>query len=69
MPNWFGFNATERVFHGLWSGNIETITKEMAERGINLVRVPVSTELLVEWKNGETVVPNVNTASNPELVG
>ncbi|SDR77692.1 Aryl-phospho-beta-D-glucosidase BglC, GH1 family [Paraoerskovia marina] len=67
--NWFGFNATERVFHGLWSGNIETITKEMAERGINLVRVPVSTELLVEWKNGETVVPNVNTASNPELVG
>ncbi|MEW2445793.1 endoglucanase, partial [Micromonospora marina] len=39
--NWFGFNATERVFHGLWSGNIETITREMAERGINIVRVPV----------------------------
>ncbi|MEW2444700.1 endoglucanase, partial [Micromonospora marina] len=39
--NWFGFNASERVFHGLWSGNIETITREMAERGINIVRVPV----------------------------
>ncbi|WP_407319360.1 cellulase family glycosylhydrolase [Isoptericola halotolerans] len=67
--NWFGFNASERVFHGLWSGNIENITRDMAERGINLVRVPVSTELLVEWKNGEAIMPNVNTFANPELTG
>ncbi|XID92814.1 cellulase family glycosylhydrolase [Paenibacillaceae bacterium WGS1546] len=68
--NWFGFNATERVFHGLWSANIERITKEMAERGINIVRVPISTELILEWKNGQTAnVPNVNTYVNPELAG
>ncbi|MGX7826618.1 cellulase family glycosylhydrolase [Actinokineospora sp. 24-640] len=67
--NWFGFNATERVFHGLWSGNITEITKSMADRGINIVRVPVSTQLLLEWKNGQTVVPNVNTYANPELAG
>src|SRR5687767_11978991 len=30
--NWFGFNASERVFHGLWSGNITQITKAMADR-------------------------------------
>ncbi|NJP33598.1 cellulase family glycosylhydrolase [Micromonospora thermarum] len=63
--NWFGFNASERVFHGLWSANIETITRQMAERGINIVRVPMSTQLLPEWKAGQTVVPNVN----PELAG
>ncbi|WP_431879510.1 cellulase family glycosylhydrolase [Micromonospora marina] len=67
--NWFGFNATERVFHGLWSGNIETITRQMAERGINIVRVPISTQLLLEWKAGQTVMPNVNLAANPELAG
>ncbi|WP_433055723.1 cellulase family glycosylhydrolase [Dactylosporangium sp. CS-033363] len=68
--NWFGFNATERVFHGLWSGNITEITKSMADRGINLVRVPISTQLLLEWKNGQAAVPSgVNTYANPELVG
>ncbi|PZG21180.1 endoglucanase, partial [Micromonospora craterilacus] len=67
--NWFGFNASERVFHGLWSANIETITRQMAERGINIVRVPISTQLLLEWKAGQTVRPNVNTYVNPELNG
>ncbi|WBC16701.1 cellulase family glycosylhydrolase [Micromonospora sp. WMMA1998] len=67
--NWFGFNATERVFHGLWGGNLDTITRQMAERGINTVRVPISTQLLLEWKAGQTVMPNVNLAANPELAG
>jgi aryl-phospho-beta-D-glucosidase BglC (GH1 family)/chitodextrinase len=65
--NWFGFNASERVFHGLWSGNITKITKAMADRGINIVRVPISTELLLEWKAGTFRTTNVNTHANPEL--
>lgn len=67
--NWFGFNASERVFHGLWSANITTITKSMADRGINTVRVPISTQLLLEWKAGTFLKPNVNTYANPELEG
>ncbi|MEW2476932.1 cellulase family glycosylhydrolase [Micromonospora gifhornensis] len=67
--NWFGFNATERVFHGLWSANIENITRQMAQRGINIVRVPISTQLLLEWKAGQAIRPNVNTYVNPELEG
>ncbi|NYI04510.1 cellulase family glycosylhydrolase [Allostreptomyces psammosilenae] len=68
--NWFGFNATERVFHGLWSANIETLTRSIAERGINIVRVPISTQLLLEWKNGQAAVPSgVNAYANPELAG
>ena len=68
--NWFGWNASERVFHGLWSANIETITKGMADRGLNIVRVPISAQLLLEWKAGQTVAaPNVNTYANPELAG
>lgn len=67
--NWFGFNATERVFHGLWSVNITSTTKAMADRGINVVRVPVSTQLLLEWRAGQTITPNVNSWANPELNG
>jgi aryl-phospho-beta-D-glucosidase BglC (GH1 family) len=67
--NWFGLNATERAFHGLWSGNIVTITRSMADRGINIVRVPISTQLLLEWKSGTFVMENVNTYENPELLG
>lgn len=68
--NWFGFNTTERVFHGLWSANIEDITKSMAERGMNMLRVPISTQLLLEWKNGQAQVSSaVNTYENPELDG
>ncbi|NLT56568.1 MAG: cellulase family glycosylhydrolase [Actinomycetales bacterium] len=67
--NWFGFNASERVFHGLWSGNVTEITKAMADRGINLVRVPISTQLLLEWKAGTFGTVNVNTYANPELTG
>ncbi|MGW2534079.1 hypothetical protein ACWCTD_06225 [Streptomyces sp. NPDC001499] len=66
--NWFGFNATERVFHGLWSANLDTITRQMAERGINILRVPISTQLLLEWKNGQAATSSaVNTWANPEL--
>lgn len=67
--NWFGFNATERVFHGLWSANITDLTADLARRGINLVRVPISTQLLLEWKAGQATPPNVNTYANPELEG
>lgn len=67
--NWFGFNTSERVFHGLWSGNLEGITKSMADRGLNVVRVPISAQLLNEWSKGQTIMPNVNTWANPDLAG
>jgi endoglucanase len=68
--NWFGFNASERVFHGLWSANVTELTTAIAARGINLVRVPISTQLLLEWRAGQPLArPNVNTFANPELTG
>jgi endoglucanase len=68
--NWFGFNAGERVFHGLWSANLTEVTRSMADRGINIVRVPISTQLLLEWRAGQAAVASgVNTYANPELTG
>ncbi len=65
--NWFGFNCSERVFHGLWSANMTDVVEGMADHGINLVRVPISTELLFEWKSGKNVKVNINSYANPEL--
>nr|WP_236685780.1 glycoside hydrolase family 5 protein [Demequina oxidasica] len=68
--NWFGFNTTERVFHGLWSVNLYDTIDQISAHGFNVLRVPISTELLMEWKNGQAAVPSgVNTYANPELEG
>ena len=65
--NWFGFNAGERVFHGIWSVNLEDTMQSIADHGINLLRVPISTELLLEWRDGNTDIAQVNTWTNPNL--
>ncbi len=68
--NWFGFNAGERVFHGLWSVNMEGVVKAIAERGLNIIRVPISTQLLKEWKNGQAATTSSpNGWTNPNLTG
>ena len=65
--NWFGFNCTERVFHGLWSINMKNVLKLCADKGINILRVPISTQLLLEWKKGEYKDVNVNWNANQDL--
>jgi len=67
--NWFGFNTSERVFHGLWSAHHETLMKSIADHGINLIRVPISTELIYEWKNGIFKPANYDDYANPEMTG
>ena len=54
--NWFGFNCCECMLHGLgWGADLHATLKEIADRGINLLRIPVSTELLLAWKNGKKI--------------
>ena len=50
--NWFGMNCTENFPHGLWSADIDTLLSQVADRGINVIRFPISTELLLSWQNG-----------------
>ncbi|MBQ8725007.1 MAG: glycoside hydrolase family 5 protein, partial [Oscillospiraceae bacterium] len=62
--NWFGFNCTENFPHGLWSADCDQILSSVADHGINCIRFPVSTELLVSWMNGTPLKPVGLTASN-----
>ncbi len=68
--NWFGFNVGSGVFDGVWSQNMHDMINQIADHGFNFLRVPVSTQILLQWKNDEPdpAPPKVNPYSNPELV-
>lgn len=66
--NWFGYNVGSQVFDGVWSRNMHEMLNEIADHGFNLLRVPMSTELLLQWKNGEPdPMIKINEWENPEL--
>ncbi len=50
--NWFGLNCTENFPHGLWSADVDELLSGVADRGINIIRFPISSELLLSWMNG-----------------
>ncbi|WP_062303976.1 cellulase family glycosylhydrolase [Demequina subtropica] len=64
--NWFGFNTAERVLHGLWTADMEAVLDQVAQRGINVLRVPISTELLLEWKDGQAEISGSVNQAGPQ---
>lgn len=67
--NWFGFNTGTNTLDGLWSVNLEESLARIAARGFNTLRIPISTELLLQWKKGIYPQPNINAYVNPNLAG
>lgn len=68
--NWFGFETANQMFHGLWTTNLHTLVQQVAERGFNVFRVPISADLLHQWSSGKgTVSSAVNVYANPDLDG
>ena len=67
--NWFGYNTGTNTFDGLWACDLNTSLQAIADHGFNLLRIPISAELLLQWKNGEYPSANFNQATNFYLVG
>ncbi|MDE6728150.1 MAG: cellulase family glycosylhydrolase [Oscillospiraceae bacterium] len=65
--NWFGYNTGTNTFDGLWNSQMRGTVKAIADHGFNLIRVPISAELLNQWSRGEYPKANYNNASNPEM--
>ncbi|MBP1586017.1 MAG: glycoside hydrolase family 5 protein [Lachnospiraceae bacterium] len=65
--NWFGYNTGTNLFDGLWNAELESSIKAIADHGFNLLRVPMSAELLLEWKKGNYPTANYNHAYNSNL--
>jgi aryl-phospho-beta-D-glucosidase BglC (GH1 family) len=67
--NWFGFNCSENVAHGLYAADIDEFLSNVADRGINVIRFPISSELLLSWMNGApNPVSSVQAGYDPPYV-
>ena len=70
--NWFGFNCSENCAHGLYARDVDDMLQTIADHGINTLRLPISSELLVSWMNGKPdAVSSVQASYNPpeDVVG
>ena len=67
--NWFGYNVTTQCFDGVWSLNMHDALNQIADHGFNLLRVPMSTQILLQWKNRDPdpYMVKINEWTNPEL--
>ncbi len=65
--NWFGYNTGTNTFDGLWASDLNTSIQAIANHGFNVIRVPFSAELILQWKKGEYPQANYNQAYNDYL--
>lgn len=63
--NWFGFETTSYVVHGLWARNYKEMLRQMVTLGYNTLRLPYSNQLFDPGS-----VPNgIDYTLNPDLRG
>ncbi|HEX7995026.1 MAG TPA: cellulase family glycosylhydrolase, partial [Streptosporangiaceae bacterium] len=62
--NWFGFETSNLMPHGIWSANWKALLNQVKSMGLTVIRLPYSDDIM-----SNQVVQGVNTAVNPDLVG
>nr|BAF57414.1 putative glycosyl hydrolase family5 [uncultured symbiotic protist of Mastotermes darwiniensis] len=68
--NWFGFETTEEVFHGLAANSLQNLIKMVADHKFNCWRCPVSASVIHDWMIGNPRKDlKVNYTYNPSLRG
>ncbi|EHI99454.1 glycoside hydrolase family 5 [Clostridium sp. DL-VIII] len=67
---WFGFETPNNSFHGLWANTMDDILDKVADNGFNTLRVPLSVQLVNQWRQGTYPMPDsINDYVNPDLTG
>jgi endoglucanase len=67
--NWFGFNCRERMLLDSYHSNIIADIDIVADKGINVVRLPIATDLLYAWSNGDFPPSTDTSYNNTALAG
>ena len=44
--NWYGFETTDQVVHGLWAQDYHTILNTIKKNGYNAIRLPYSNQMV-----------------------
>lgn len=66
--NWFGLNCSENAPHGLYAADLDKFLSNVADRGINVIRFPISSELIVSWMKGSpNAVSSVQASYQPPV--
>jgi endoglucanase len=61
--NWFGFETSAHVVHGLWSRDLDDVMSQIRRMGFNTIRLPFSLQALASQE------PVANVGQNAELQG
>jgi endoglucanase len=63
--NWFGFETSSYVVHGLWARNYQDMMNQMKQLGFNTIRIPFSSALF----NPANTPNGIDYNLNPDLQG
>lgn len=67
---WFGLETPNYTYHGIWANSLENMLDIVADNGFNLLRVPLSVELVNQWRKGTPPQPeSIDYVNNPNLKG
>ena len=65
--NWFGFETTNHVPHGLWSRDYKSMIDQMRSLGYNTLRLPFSDDILKSGTMPDSI--NFSSGMNADLQG
>ncbi|MFN0080499.1 MAG: cellulase family glycosylhydrolase [Prosthecobacter sp.] len=63
--NWFGFETSNRIIHGLWARGYKSALDQIKTLGFNTLRIPYSNAML----RAGAATSSINFALNPDLQG
>ncbi|HEX3028556.1 MAG TPA: cellulase family glycosylhydrolase [Clostridia bacterium] len=67
---WFGLETPNYTYHGIWANSMENMLDIVADNGFNLLRAPLSVELVNQWRKGTYPQPeSIDYVNNPNLKG
>jgi endoglucanase len=67
--NWYGFETTDHIIHGLWAQDYKAILNTIKNNGYNVVRVPFSNEMVESNPVPTNLSFNNGTPINTDLQG
>src|SRR5437667_4178905 len=68
--NWYGFETTDQIAHGLWAQDYHTVLNQIKSNGYNTIRLPFSNQMVENPVIPTNFTQNANgQPANMDLVG
>jgi len=67
--NWYGFETTDEIAHGLWAQDYHTVLSEIKSNGYNIIRIPFSNQMVETPAVPTNYSTNNGEPINTDLVG